>query len=217
MATRTVFISHNKADAEAAREVAIFLAAEEMSVWFDEWSVQAGDSIVGRVEEGLKNCSHFLLLWSQSAAKSAWVQQELWAAIGKAIEDGMPRVIPLRLDATELPPLVRHLKYLRYQGGKEEDRCALVKEVVGREPSSSFLRAVVRKYHELVRDPARAETLGLAACPSCGSLKLAPGEDIEVDEDWGSDGEPQHTVARFRVVSCEECGWSKRDYDPDRA
>ena len=217
MAMGIVFISHNKTDAEAARELAIFLAAEEMGVWFDEWEVQAGDSIVEKIEEGLNDCSHFILLWSQNAVRSAWVRQELRAALVKAIEEGGPRVIPVRLDETELPLLLRDLKYLRYQGGQEEDRRSLVKEVLGREPSTSFLRAVVRKYHELVRDPAREETLGLVACPSCGSAELVPDEDIEVYEEWGSNGEPQHSVATFRVARCRECGWSKRDDDPERA
>lgn len=216
MATQAVFISYNKADSEAARELAIFLAAEEMGVWFDEWEVAAGDSIIGRIEEGLQDCGCFLLLWSRNAAKSSWVRQELRAALVKAIEEGVPKVIPVRLDDTDLPPLLRDLRYLRYQDGNEEGRRALVREIVGREPSNSFLRAVVRKYHELVRDPERSETLGLAACPNCGSQKLRPDSDLEVDEDWGSDG-PQHTVAVFRAVHCCECGWKKREDDPDRA
>ena len=209
------FISYNKADSKVARELAIFLAAEEIDVWFDEWEVRAGDSILGKVEEGLKSCSHFILLWSQNAEKSNWVRQELRSALAKAIDDGMPRVIPIRLDPTELPSLLRDLRYLRYQGGNEDDRRSLIKEVVGREPSTSFLRAVVRKYHELVKDPSRAETLGLAACPNCGSLNLLTDDDIEVYEDWGSEGEPQHSIAKFRLVHCHECGWTKRDDDPE--
>jgi hypothetical protein len=47
------FISRNRRDKEVAREIAIFLAADNIAARVDEWVVSAGDSIDGRVDEGL--------------------------------------------------------------------------------------------------------------------------------------------------------------------
>lgn len=67
-----VFLSHNKKDKQAAREIAMFLAAEEVSVWFDEWEISAGDSIVGKIDEALSDTTHMLILWSKNASTSNW-------------------------------------------------------------------------------------------------------------------------------------------------
>jgi hypothetical protein len=54
-----IFISYNKNDKNIATEVALFLAAESLNVWFDEWQISAGDSIVEEIQEGFKSASHF--------------------------------------------------------------------------------------------------------------------------------------------------------------
>src|SRR5437867_13240136 len=114
----STFLSHNSSDKEVAREIAMFLAAENITVWFDEWQISAGDSIVAKIEEGLKDCSHFVILWSQNASTSSWVRRELRSVLARAIETGVPKVIPVRLDATPLPELLADLRYIRFHGGK---------------------------------------------------------------------------------------------------
>lgn len=68
--TTLVFISHNKADKDVAREIALFLAAENINVWFDEWEISAGDSIIEQISTGLRGCTHFIILWLKNASKS---------------------------------------------------------------------------------------------------------------------------------------------------
>ena len=57
-----VFISHNKADKNQAREIAMFLAAENINVWFDEWDISPGDSITEEISNGLCKCSHMIMI-----------------------------------------------------------------------------------------------------------------------------------------------------------
>lgn len=211
-----VFVSHNKADKPIAREIALFLVAEEVNVWFDEWEIAAGESVVGRVDEGIGQCTHFVILWSQNSDRSKWVRRELHSVLAHAIEAGAPHVIPIRLDSTPLPPLLRDHRYIRYSDGSEANRRDLVKEILGRAPSGNFLKAVVKKYHELVRSPERAETLGLRACPKCGSEDIGPDTDVEVDFDY-NDGAITPSPTFFRMVRCYECDWSRREDDPEIA
>ena len=103
-----VFLSYNKANVVVARSVGAHLSLAGVEVWFDEWEIKAGDSILGRLNEGLRGFDAFLLLWSAQASRSAWVGQELNSAIMRALNDttNRTRVIPCRLDITPLPPLV---------------------------------------------------------------------------------------------------------------
>jgi hypothetical protein len=207
-----VFISHNKADTATAQEIALFLVTEGVNVWFDEWEISAGESIVGRVNEALETCTALVVLWSQNASRSQWVQRELNSAIARALETASPRVIPVRLDSTPLPALLRDLRYIRFSSGSEEDRRTVIRELLGRSPSDNLIRAVVKKYHELVRSPDRKETLGLRACPKCGSEHLVPDQDVEVDYDY-DDGHVSASPTFIPAVRCLECDWSRREDD----
>ncbi|MBW4455264.1 MAG: toll/interleukin-1 receptor domain-containing protein [Nostoc indistinguendum CM1-VF10] len=48
-----VFISHRKSDAQQAEQLANELRDAGHKVWFDEWKIDVGDSIVERVDQGL--------------------------------------------------------------------------------------------------------------------------------------------------------------------
>lgn len=204
------FISHNIRDKEIAREIAIFLAAENINVWFDEWEIAAGDSIIEKIEAGLQDCSNFLILWSQHSAKSNWVRRELSSALMQAIQAGRLRVIPIVLDDTLLPPLIADYRYIRYQDGTEADRDEIITAVTGHSPSDTFTKAIVKKYHEIVRNAEQADTLGYVVCPSCGSILLEPHEGFDVD-----DGDEIPTPMWFPGVKCFDCGWERDVRDRD--
>lgn len=65
-----VFLSHNKADKAVARKVGAHLILSNIDVWFDDWEIQAGDSIPGKLNEGLADFDAFVLLWSVNAKRS---------------------------------------------------------------------------------------------------------------------------------------------------
>ncbi len=194
----TVFVSHNKLDADVARGEALFLAAEGINVWFDEWSISAGDSIVEQISGGLKDCTHLIIIWSRHANTSNWVRRELSGAIARAISDGSPRIIPVVVDDTPLPALIADLAYLRWKGGSELDRREIIESVVGVSPSATFIRAIVKKYRELVTD--QLDPIGFRACPECGNEELERGSAIDdVHGDY------------YIWVKCKECGWETGD------
>lgn len=188
-----IFISHNKNDKDIARELALFIVAEDASVWLDEWEIKVGDSIVEQVESGLRSCTHFVLLWSQNAARSNWVRRELRPTLMRAIETGSPTVIPVRIDNAPLPELLSDLKYIRYRGGNEAHRRILIAELFGRAASQSFLRAVVKKYQEIVANQSADE---FTECPNCGSSSISYMERTD-----------RESLDRRVGVHCGECDW----------
>jgi hypothetical protein len=135
-----VFISHNIANKAFAREMGALLVLDGIDVWFDEWAISAGDSIVGGVERGLQGSSHLLLLWSRHAKRSRWVTSELRSALVRSMSKGKPKIVPMLLDSTPLPPLLRDLKYIRRNRDLEANHRTLILELTGRAPQDSYLR-----------------------------------------------------------------------------
>jgi hypothetical protein len=174
----------------------MFLAAESINVWFDEWEISAGDSITEEIGNGLKGCTNFLILWSENAATSNWVRRELNSILSRAIQTGIPKVIPIILDDTPLPTLIADIKYIRFEGGTEKDRSNIVRAVTGELPSQEFIRAIVRKYHEVIHDEDSRDPFGLKACPRCGGTKLKRSSFTDYDRD-----------EMYFILTCEECGW----------
>jgi hypothetical protein len=80
----------------------------------------------------------FVLLWSENAARSAWVRAELETALTRRLADNDLRVVPVRLDQTELPPLLRPLKYLSYEDGL----ASVVDAIMGFSNDRDRLRAI---------------------------------------------------------------------------
>ena len=197
---RLYWIRHNKANKDVAREIALFLAAENINVWFDEWEISAGDSIVQEIDTGLRGCTHFIILWSKNASTSNWVRRELQSTLAKATQTGSPRVLPILLDDTPLPELLSDICYIRYHDGTEEDRREIVRAVTGQRPSRNFIRAIIKKYREVIycepsyRRDGTYNPLGIAVCPACGSERLKY-------TDYG------HGKWAEIHLQCQECGW----------
>jgi len=140
-----VFISHNKADKPAAREIALHLVAQDVQIWLDEWEIAAGESIIEKINDGLRDCTHFIILWSKNSARSDWVHRELYSTLSRAISNRTLRVIPVILDDTPLPELMNDILYLQYTGSIH-DTDQIVESVIGHKPSQDFLQAFVQKY-----------------------------------------------------------------------
>jgi hypothetical protein len=102
------FLSYGWEDREVAKAIAEALQANGVDTWWAEWEIRAGDSLRQRIDEGLKNCTVFLVLLTPDSIKKPWVNQEIDAGLIRKIEEEA-RFIPVRknLPTNELPPLLR--------------------------------------------------------------------------------------------------------------
>jgi len=62
MATPNVFLCHASEDKDLARQIATDFRAAGIETFFDEWEIRAGDSLRQRIETGLTDCTHFVVL-----------------------------------------------------------------------------------------------------------------------------------------------------------
>ncbi|MGE0440850.1 MAG: toll/interleukin-1 receptor domain-containing protein [Gemmatimonadales bacterium] len=104
------FLSHTSEDRPIAARVAADLLANGVQVFYAEWEIRAGDSIVERVNAGLADCTHFIVLATPRSIAKPWVSAEMDAGFIRRIQ-GRSVFVPLRseLEVNQLPPLLQAL------------------------------------------------------------------------------------------------------------
>jgi hypothetical protein len=72
-----VFISYSKKDIEIARFIRFSLQNAGIPVWMDEHGIGTGDKWINAIESALNDASAMIVLMSQSAKNSDWVNREI--------------------------------------------------------------------------------------------------------------------------------------------
>lgn len=94
-----IFISHNSKDKPIVEPIALKLATifGQDKVFYDSWSIQPGDGIIDKMNEGLSNCKYFFYFVSANCLTSAMVKMEWQNALFRATQNVI-KFIPVRLD-----------------------------------------------------------------------------------------------------------------------
>jgi len=102
-----VFLSYANEDRDAAQKVAEALQAQGIDTWWAEWCISSGDSLRQKIDVGLGECTHFLVLLTPMALTKPWVNQEMDAGLVRKLRE-KAKFIPLRLGLKpdKLPPLL---------------------------------------------------------------------------------------------------------------
>jgi len=114
-----VFISYRAGHEKFAEALANRLGREGIVPWFDKWEILAGDSIPGKIEEGLRDSLAFIPIITADYQEGRWATDELHNAIAKRIEQDY-RIIPVLLEECERPELIRHLRYVDFSSQDPE-------------------------------------------------------------------------------------------------
>jgi hypothetical protein len=192
------FLSHNKADKEAARAIGAHMTLAGIDVWFDEWEIQAGDSIPGKLNEGLAAFDAFILLWSAAADRSDWVRQELHSAIMRSVQQSTAKIIPCLLDNTPLPPLVADRSGVDFSDvhtGIEQLLADLTRTRTRRQRLLAIQGALDEMDVQWITHPALPP---MVCCPNCG--------ETETLESWQAID--PHRGDQYAGMQCTACGWS---------
>ena len=105
-----VFISHTAADKPFVRRLAARLKKAGFDYWLDEHDLIAGDSLPESIGKALQAAKVILIVVSKASVASKWLRYELNVATDRMIK-GECRVIPIVIDETPLPAVVRGLLY----------------------------------------------------------------------------------------------------------
>jgi hypothetical protein len=145
-----VYLAHGSEDKETiVRPLAHRLMEKGIGVWFDNWEIRAGDSLRRKMEEGLGNCTHFVVVLTPASMTKPWVNAEIDAAFVRRVA-GVSKLIALRcgVEVSRLPPFLAAQLSPEFRPGSDEDfeRLAAdiygvgLKPVLGRKPA--YLKSV---------------------------------------------------------------------------
>lgn len=110
-----IFISYSRPDKKLAKKIAKSLVERGYPVWFDEWEIKVGDSIIDKINKGIIESDFLLLLLSKKSVKSKWVKEELNAAKMREIEKRKVFILPILLEDCKIPPLISGKKYADFR------------------------------------------------------------------------------------------------------
>ena len=105
-----IFISHSSADKEFAAWLWSDLKAAGHDPWFDSHEILVGQSIPQRISEGLENSDFIIVVLSEDAIKSKWLEREWHAKYWKEVNDGRVIVLPALLRECAIPELLKTKK-----------------------------------------------------------------------------------------------------------
>jgi len=106
-----VFICHKKLDRVEAEQLAQDIKRAGHTVWFDEWQINIGDSIVERVNEGLTGTTYLILCYSSSGAATLWMNREWMSTLSRQLSGSSVKILPVRLTGGQPPAILNDIKY----------------------------------------------------------------------------------------------------------
>jgi hypothetical protein len=110
-----VFISHSSQDKPFVRRMIDELVGQNVGLWFDEQSLDVGDSFVEGISKGLTEADYVLIVLSVHSVASRWLNEELSAVLMEEAFGRRITVLPVVIDDCEIPPLLRHRKYADFR------------------------------------------------------------------------------------------------------
>ena len=91
-----VFISHASEDkATFARPLYEALAKRKVSAWFDQATLELGDSLRRKIDEGLAGCRFGVVILSPNFLAKEWPQRELDALVARETAAGEKAILPV--------------------------------------------------------------------------------------------------------------------------
>jgi hypothetical protein len=144
-----VYLAHASEDhTTLAKPLAERLMANGVDVWLDEWEIHAGDSLRRKMEEGLANCTHFVVILTPNSLHKPWVETEIDAGFVRAV-GGESHFIGLRagVGVSELSPFLRSLRCPEIRLGETTDVDSLIADIhgVSRKPELGSAPRYVKK------------------------------------------------------------------------
>lgn len=109
-----VFVSCCSEDSDFVARLDNDLSVYHLEVWWYRKSVHPGESIPRAIESALDAADAVLLLLSNAAVQSQWVQEELDTTLFSCLSSGRPMLIPILLEECNVPSRLKHRQLLDF-------------------------------------------------------------------------------------------------------
>lgn len=112
-----IFLSHNYKDKGIVEPIAVNLSTVfgMDKVFYDSWSIQPGEGIIDRMNQGLEECKYFFFFVPKNSLASNMVKLEWQNALYKATKN-QAKLIPIKLDDCLMPDILIQTLYIDIYG-----------------------------------------------------------------------------------------------------
>jgi len=111
------FICYSHQDSSFVNRLVGDLSSKGIKIWVDKREIKVGDSITGKISEGIGQNDYLIIVLSEASVRSEWVKRELNAALMKELKRKSVVVLPLLLEDCDIPHLVADKKYADFRQG----------------------------------------------------------------------------------------------------
>ncbi len=112
-----IFISYSHKDKSIVLPIAEAMKKvfDDEKIFFDQWSIQPGDSIIEKMNTGISNCKFFFFLISNNSLSSKMVEFEWQSALMKSAKNKI-EFIPVKIDDCSIPTILMQILYINLYG-----------------------------------------------------------------------------------------------------
>jgi hypothetical protein len=107
---KTVFISYSRRNFKRANVIRLATQRLGYKTWMDKYSIVGGQNWVNRIDKGIRDSWCLLLIWSDHARSSEFVNYEWAFAMGN-----QTCVIPVMIEKAKVHPRLAIINYLGWQ------------------------------------------------------------------------------------------------------
>jgi TIR domain len=152
------FISHSSSNHAQAQQVESALEAEGLDVWLDDSEIRLGVLLSTELQSSIRGCRALVLLWSEAASGSRWVNSEWLMALHQEV-----RVLPCTLDETPLPQCLAGNVFLNLRTAGEDGVARLTRAIRDAGDAATPLAPTMRGESPELRDAIAALAQGQQA------------------------------------------------------
>jgi hypothetical protein len=144
---KTVFLCHSSVDKGLVRMVNDDLRRLGATTWLDENNIKVGESLVGKISDGLKTSQFLAVFLSPKSIKSQWTGREWQSFLARQLAGSSITILPVLVEKCEVPAILADLKYANfaesYHDGLKELRAAIAHPALPerRKPARSRLKS----------------------------------------------------------------------------
>ena len=183
-----VFLCHATEDTDVVEPVGSWLTEREVRVWLDKWRLTPGDSLLGRIGEGIETSDRLVVFLSPHSVESKWVRKEVATGLVMELAEdrgwGEKFVIPVLLSACKVPTMLRDKIYADFSDKPFHTACEELYRGVIDEPlgpqHKTFENRIVR-FHDVP-----THTPGKHALVVEFGVRLSPTEGLHVGINLGT-------------------------------
>lgn len=115
LSMKTIFLSHSSRDREFVNRLARDLQTGGFNVWYDQWRLNVGDSLLEKIQEGIEKASWLVVVLSPHSVKSRWVKEELNLGLARQLAENSVFVLPVLYMDCQIPPFLREKVYADFR------------------------------------------------------------------------------------------------------